>query len=230
MKLRFSLCCLLFLFVLTMPFGVSAQSYASAVLIDEFEVFPCSEFRFSMDNFMTELLKEPGSEGYILNSGPRQNLASIVWREELQKTQIEMRRFPISRITFDRSIASEKVVTQLWKIPQHGIRPVVSGQIKSLALDKTKPFFLIEDSFYNDSECPDVNHTKVFARFLKANPQARGNLVIFGTSTRELASREREVRSTLKAEGISPTRVKYFRRIYRYSPQFPKGVEYWYLP
>ncbi len=219
--------------ILLLAFGVSAngQKPPKAVLIDEFDVFPCSHFRSSLDLFMQELAKEPNSKGYVVNAGPKEKLVSIIWREELGKAQIELRQFESSRISFDRSISDGKVRTQLWKIPTGGEQPDVVNKDNSLSLaGRDKPFLLIEDNFFNDSECPDANYTRVFARFLHANPGSRGNLVIFGDTLRELRSREKTVTRAMAHEKIGENRIRVFRRLHRYNPEHPKGIEYWYLP
>lgn len=219
--------------ILLLPFGIGAngQELPKAVLIDEFDVLPCSSLRYLLDHFMTELAKEPTSRGYVVNAGPREKLVSIIWREELVKAQIELRQFENSRILFDRSISDRNVRTALWKIPNRGEQPEVANKDNSLSLaDRVMPFLLIEDNFFNDSECPDANYTRVFARFLHANPGSRGNLVIFGKTSREIRGREKTVTRAMADEKIGNDRIRVFRRLYRYNPEHPKGIEYWYLP
>lgn len=202
------------------------------VLIGDFEIFSCSEFRGLADHFMAELANDPNSLGYVVNSGPFEKLSTIVWREELIKAQMEFRNFDSSRVVFDRSDSAGTIRTRFWKMHSSKARPNIQNVDNSLSLSaRIKPFLLIEQTFYNDSECPDANYPLLFARFLDANPNARGNLVVYGTTSREIRRRENMALSQLVSTfKISRKRIKTFHRLVRNDPERPKGIEYWCLP
>ena len=209
-----------------------AQDRSGPTLIGDFESFPCSELRYLADQFMAELAKEPGSSGYVVNAGSFDKLSSLVWREELIKAQMEVRNFDKSRVVFERAELDGVVRTRLWKIPSLIARPEVENINNSLSLSTHKQqFILIKQTFLNDSECPDVNYPKLFARFLDANPQARANIVVYGQTSAEISRREKTMLTAMTSTfKIRPERIRTFRRLIRNDPEHPKGIEYWYLP
>jgi len=212
--------------------STQAQDRSGPILIGDFESFPCSEFRYLADQFMAELAKDPGSSGYVVNAGSFDKLASLVWREELIKAQMDVRNFDTSRVFFERAELDGAVRTQLWKMPSMVVRPKIENINNSLSLSPhKKPFILIEQTFFNDSECPDVNYPKLFARFLDANPQARANIVVYGQTSAEIWRREKTMITAMtSAFKIRRERIRTFRRRIRNDPGHPKGIEYWYLP
>jgi hypothetical protein len=208
-----------------------AQEKSDGVLIGDFEIFPCSEFRGTVDTLMAELAIEPDASGYVVNSGSFDKLSSLVWREELIRSQLELRKFESSRISFDLVESAGAPRTRLWKVSAKA-RPKIENINNSLSLTSVgEPFILTKQTFFNDSECPDVNYQRLFARFLKSNPRARGNLVIYGHTFKEIRSREKNaITELISTRGIERKRIRTFRRIVRNDPLEPKGIEYWYLP
>jgi hypothetical protein len=229
-------CCLLFVVgsiaIVSLSAGSVIAQPSEAKLFLEFETFACSEFRSLTDMFMAELAKDPKAIGYVVNTSPNDRLEVRVFREELIRSQIELRNFDRSRIVFERGDSDKSFLTQFWKAPDRENAPAIEHPNNSLTLSLvSKPRLLISHTFYNDSECPDLNYPRVFARFLEANPGSRGNLVVYGRSAREARGRERKTIQILTSQyGIAQKRIRVFTKIEPYDPIQPKGIEYWYLP
>jgi hypothetical protein len=209
-----------------------AQDKPDVVLFGDFESFPCSEFRGIVDTFMADLANDPDSYGYVVNSGSFDKLTSLVWREELIRSHLELRNFDSSRISFDLAESVGTPRTRLWIVSPRTPRPKIENVKNSLSLaSKREPFILTQQTFFNDSECLGENYPRLFARFLKSNPQARGNLLIYGRTSGEIRSRERNALFELVSTyGIERKRVRIFHRLNRNDPENLKGIEYWYLP
>ncbi len=223
---------LLFLLLLAcVPLSLYGQAETEPVLIGELETFPCSEFRGLTDQFLSDLANHAETYGYVVNSGPRSKRSSLVWREELILSQLEFRNFDRSRIKFELEESVGDVRTRYWRVSNSGPKPTVATMVNPLSLsDISKPFKLTEQTFFNDSECPDVNYSRMFARFLDSNPQSRGNLVVYGRSRSVLVKRENLVVRALTARGIARKRIRVFRRLIPDELAHAKGVEYWFLP
>lgn len=208
------------------------QDERKAVLVDEYSSYSCGDFRGRVDAFMAELADHSQWIGYVVNSGSANETIAKIVREEMIKAQVKLRRFDATRIEFARADAAGEPRTQLWRIQNWPSRPSIENVNNSYSLpEKEKPFVLVEDSYFNDSECPDVDYPRIVSNFLTENPHSRSNVVVYGTTIKEIERRERmAIQALVSKYKVDRKRLQLFRRIGASDPENPKGVEYWYLP
>lgn len=84
-------------------------------LFDEFGNVANNVVRGNIDNFITELQNNPGSQGYVLNYG---TAAQVRRRENLIRNQFELRGYPLSNIVFVNGGVESEIRTRLWIVPQ----------------------------------------------------------------------------------------------------------------
>jgi len=89
-----------------------------------------------------------------------------------------------------------------------------------------------EETKMGDQICPVVDDGEIFAKFLKENSGARGNIVIRDNSLTR--ARRKAARTKLDFEskyGISGSRLRTFTaKLTRPSNHDEAILEYWYLP
>ena len=197
----------LLLLISTVSFGQAGE----ATLVDKFNKIGCSDFRGRVDSFMADLADNPTTTGYVVLSGEQTYLDVFVGRRRLVESQFVLRNFDNNRIVFVRRAGLPNFETELWKVEKGGKLPFDYEANWPLALPrKSKPFVLITVGF-DESECPPMHESELVARFLKANPHSRTNIVIRCRGRNCFRDVKRVFKEELVTEnGVSQSRVKFY--------------------
>ena len=197
----------LLLLISTVSFGQAGE----ATLVDKFDEIGCSVFRGRVDSFMAELAANPATTGYVVLSGEQNYLDVFVGRRRLVESQFVLRNFDSKRIVFVRRAGLAKFGTELWKVGKGGKLPFDYEADWPLALPRnSKPFVLITAGF-DESECPPMHESELVARFLKANPHLRTNIVIRCRSRNRFRDlKEIVIKELVTENGVSQSRLKVY--------------------
>lgn len=196
----------------------------------------CEERQAMMDVFFVELNNEPSAMGYIFSFGSPRAVARV---EKQMRANLKWRKYDESRITFvNGGGRSKKPTVEFWIVPAgaEAPKPVLpdeneadfdTGENNTKAeIDPKKPFVHSRE-YYDGGSCvgedPEID-LEGYAEYLKANPKARGNIVILMMTKAEFRQREKEILDFLKFKGIARKRLRTFHQ------KTFGGVELWILP
>lgn len=199
-------------------------------LLDEFERTPCDEFKARLDFLSNNLSAHSSSTVYVVIFGQQDDIRANVFYEGMIVGYLKQRKLDADRVRFIHSSYKKKLTFQIWLVPSGVESPAFPIVEWSYKMPKTMtPYKFTWLNEYDDI-CPEVDGIGLYSEFLKANPEARGNIVIRDVTDR---ARRRLSRRTLtelsKKYGISRNRLRVF-----YANEKPDGVdqriEYWLVP
>ena len=204
------------------------QNSKESILVDEFGSYPCDGFRGRIDILLSELQRNPGWDGIVINMGRGEDEIWAVMREEMIRNHITFRGFDASRITYSRQPADE-FKTQFFRVPSS--HPEQSDFSKNYVLASVTTPVVLEDYDFDDL-CPPLNDLQLFATLLEQNQAARATILVRGRTLREARKKEKEVSHYLIDERkIAPSRLKLFLTE---KPDFDYGMdpvaEYRFIP
>jgi hypothetical protein len=228
MKLRKSIVILPFL-LLAFQICV-AQEKPKAVLVDEFGKVNYSNLRYSFDQFWTEIQKTPNSKGYIVIYGDKNEPLSKYYREVWLKEFISFRNFPASQLVFLYGEDKEELKTQFWIAPLGADRPTFAEDDWNYKLPKTiKPTVIhqtLELAEYGPEPLNLEFYIEFYSKFLNANPDSRGHLVIYDKSTKGF----NEARQPLFEQLVKKNKVRQNQLKFFYVKSKKSGIEFWFVP
>lgn len=222
--------------------GNSASEVGIIVVTPEARLFDrmknpqCEERQARMDGFFVELQNQPDATGYIFTFGSPRSVAKV---EKAMRANIKWRNFPSDRMVFvNGGGRSKKPTIEFWVVPAGADIPEPESPVEDEAdfdtsdntteveIDPKAPF--IHSSEYFDGGACIGEDTEIdlegYAEYLKANPKARGNIVISLMTKAEFREKEKEILDFLKSKGIAKKRLRTFHQ------KTFGGVELWILP
>ncbi len=220
-----------FLILLVSVLFCAGQEKPKAVLTDKFFGGTCDQFRSRLDNVLLPVYKESGSKAYVIFYS-EENLSDLVnfYMDQITGL-IPLRKFPAERITVVRAKKEGKPSLEFWRVPPGADDPPLAGELWTYKLAGLSKPFLFGNLF---SEACFTFTPKAYAGFLRANPNIRGNIIVYDKTP---AGRRREGISWLKTMAleykIPRDRLRIF---YRKSKSFEDGsgsypdVEFWLVP
>ncbi|PYS99555.1 MAG: hypothetical protein DMF63_10735 [Acidobacteria bacterium] len=221
--------------ILLLALGIQTNSQGTneAVLVDEYDSTPCDDFLGRLDFFLGEMRLHPDSKGLIVISNPAEERADGVMLQWMMEYQFEFRAFDSSRIEIVRA-DGDKFHHEFWRIPPGAATPKIenSGFGYRMSDTVTKPFMLANETKFGTQICPEIDDQRLFVEFLKANPSARGNIVVRDDSDENARKKARSILWKFKTKyGISRKRLRTFTaRLTQPASNDEPIVEYWYLP
>ena len=218
----------IYLLLSTSLFGQQLE----AILVDEHGEIPCDDTLGRIDSFFSELRNNPNDLGFVVISSTPENKHRVLFRQAIVQHQIKWRQFDATRIRFLRSKGAETRV-QFWRIPPGANAPDIEDVDLSYTIpENVKPFLMGEETKFGDQICPEVDDDEIFAKFLKENRTARGNLVVRDYSSKRARRTAAGVLRTFKQKyGIPASRLRTFTANFTLSSiHYEAVIEYWYLP
>ena len=209
------------------------QNVPKAVLVDDHGVTNCCDLRGRMDVFFSELMRDPAARGLVVLSTRAGNGVRTANRESMILTHAAFRGFPADRFDILRAVSGDddEVRVRYWIVPQGADRPEVEGVEANYALPAAARPFMLTATYPDDGLCPGIDDAEVFAKFLKDDPEARGNIVVRErTLTRAEAKGRRLLRRFESKYDIARERLRLFTGTRRANEYNVPLVEYWFLP
>lgn len=203
-------------------------------LIDEFGPIDCEYLLARLDAFFVSIQDSSASQGYAVIDVGDADLSSGLRFEQWISGNVKVRKFPQDRIKIVRTKTDGDFKIQFWLAPNSVVKPEISEKKWNFSFEKgLKPFIFAtnDDDF---GVCPGAEYLGLnhFAEYMKANPKARGNIVIKTPSYRTFVKEKQDLlRLIVEKYEISSRRLRFFRvskknlRI----PEFSE-VEVWILP
>lgn len=208
----------------------------TARLIDRMTNANCEDRQARMDNFFVELSNDPAAAGYIFSFGSPRAVAAV---EKRMRANIRWRRFDPTRMTLvNGGGKSKKATIEFWLVPAGADAPTPEPPVENEADFDTaetdakietgpKEPFIFSAEYYDGGGCVGEDtelDLEGFARKLKENPKARGNIVIILTTKAEFREKQKEILNFLTRKGIDRRRLRTFHQ------KTFGGVELWLLP
>ncbi|HKP69862.1 MAG TPA: hypothetical protein VJV05_11310 [Pyrinomonadaceae bacterium] len=211
--------------------GAAAQESNAPILVDEFENTGCCDIRARIDNFLQDVAIHPTDLGLIAIVGPKDKIVEKVFREELVRSHVLLRKFDPARLRFVRA-EGDTLKYAFWRLPAGSAMPELFGTDNTYIIDVAKPMMLYADYPYGDGGlCPAVERRELFTFFLAANPTSRAKVVIRGHSRRETARIQRELSRFLVNENeFDSLRIEFVHTSREDGRGFGPSTEYWFLP
>ncbi|HUR99675.1 MAG TPA: hypothetical protein VMZ26_16535 [Pyrinomonadaceae bacterium] len=209
------------------------QDLHQPILVEEHGSIPCDDSLARLDAFYADLYNNPGSSGFISIANAPEKRRDGVFRADWIPKYTRFRGFDLSRIKIVRTLNDGDLRVSFWRIPPGGIEPAVKVD-ESYELPRImNPFLFGWEDEIGDPICPPVDHTKIFARFLKANPSARANLVSRAKSLKTASRNAAHVVVKLvRTYRIPRSRIRIFLRHRELNPMASSLpiTELWFLP
>ena len=203
------------------------QLESKADLVDEFGTENCSQRRGRIDNLLETLGKNPSSKAYIIIYGEKNQPFAKHIQKSLLEAFFDFRRFGTDRLTFLQGKDEDNLRVQFWKVPSDSNMPNSEAGVWNYKLSPNiKPYKLYETSWINESECPDNFNAEFYSRFLLANPNLRGHLVIYEKSTKDFnQTRQKLIEELTGKNKVQRNQLRFF-----YVKSKESNVEFWYVP
>ena len=173
--------------------------------------------------------------GFISIANSPENRRDGVFRQQWITRYTRARNFDLSRIRIVRTLTEGDLRIRFWRIPPGATAPPLNLDESYEIPQTVKPFLFgweTRDDF-GDPICPAIDHGYIFARFLKANPSARANLVVRAKSLRSARRNSGLIVNRLvKKYGIKRSRIRVFlreRELSQLASWLPI-TEFWFLP
>ena len=180
---------------------VFAQEKAKAILVDEFGQTSCEEIWVRLDNFLIQLNENPGAIGTAEISGKIGDAHKDLYFESQINMYFLRRKIPRERWSIVRTRPGTERSFRFWLTPTGGDLPKINAAEWSLQYTKeTKPFVFGWGESYAEDVCLTADELGNLAQILKANPNARTNVVLVVRSQREYDRRRREVMKQLSED------------------------------
>ena len=210
---------------------VDGQVAPEAVLVDKYDhAAGCDEFIGRLDGYIGEMRLYPDWKAFIVIRIPPERRPSAVMLQEMMEAWFDSRGFDRSRLEIVRADGNN-FDREFWRIAPGATGPKIenSGFGYRMSDNVTKPFMLTTDE--PEQICPEIDHERIYAEFLKTNPSARGNIVVPGDSAAKARRRASSILRRFQVKyGISRNRLRTFTaRLAATNHDWPI-VEYWYLP
>lgn len=197
---------LLVFFFLGTGFGQEKGS----TLLNRFDKIPCSVFRGALDDFLVALSEDPTATGYVVLSDDA-NYLEVVQRRQMIENHIFSRNFDPKRVVFVRRPGMGRFELEFWKLDTDSQLGFSYASDWSYMLpDRSKPFVLLTGGF-DASECPEARDRELVAKFLKANPRSKVNVVIRCRGRNCFRETQRAFTDDLVVRnGLSRSRMRFF--------------------
>jgi hypothetical protein len=210
-----------------------SQEFPKAILVEEHGSIPCDDSSARLDAFYLDLYNHPGSTGFISIANAAEKRRDSIFRKDSIELYARMRQFDVSRIKIVRTLNDGEMRITFWRVPPGATDPTINIDDSYEVPRTTKSFMFGWEDNSADDICPPINHGEIFARFLKANPHARANLVSREDS---ILSAKRNatamVTKLVKRYGVPRGRIRIFlqeRKRSRLAAWAP-DIEFWFLP
>ena len=211
--------------------AVVAQEVPKAVLVDDHGATNCCDLRGRMDIFFSELMRDPAARGLVVLSTKAGNGVRSANRESMILTHAAFRGFPADRFDILRAVSGDdELRVRYWIVPQGAERPEVEGVEADYALPAAAKPFMLTATYLTDDLCPGIDDAEVFAKFLKDDPEARGNIVVRERTLGRAAAEGRRLIRKFAELGVAGTRLRVFTETRRANGYDVPVVEYWFLP
>lgn len=199
------------------------QENTKVQLFDEFGAINCDDLSHRIDKLMVNLNNDSSSVGYVVIYGSRNDPFYKYFQEHQLKTFIRFRNFDIKRIKFLHGGDEENLRTQLWKSSDNISKPDVKEIEWNYKLPPAmKPLKMHMDSWISEV-CDEIFSLEYYSKFLRANPNIRGNIVIIGSNMDKFHKVENNLSRKLTGKyKVSRHQLKFF-----YVKNRNSDVEYW---
>lgn len=203
-----------------------SQEKLKAILVQEFGDVNCDESSAIIDVLFTNILNEPNSKGYIVIYGSNEKPLKKYLYEMEFKADIMFRNFDTSRIIFLHGKNEKNIRIQFWKVPASADKPdFVEGDWNYRMPQDTKSLLLFKDSWIAEV-CHASYDIKLYSKVLLANPQLKGQMVIYAKSARNFYQTEKSLLNALVSQNKIPrNQLKFF-----YIRRKNSDVEFWLVP
>lgn len=213
--------------------SVYEQGPTEAVLVDDHGSIACDDTLGRIDGFFSELNRFPDNSGLIVLSAPQEEKSWLIFRQTIIEHQTKWRSFDARRFRLIRAISNVELKVQFWRIPPGADTPLIANVDMSYDIPRNvRPFMMGDETKMGDQICPEIDDQEIFARFLKENLAARGNIVIRDNSLAQARRRAARMKRTFESKyGIPSSRLRTFTgKLTQPSNHDEPIVEYWYLP
>lgn len=201
-----------------------AQETPGALLVDRLSWSDCEATKLRLVNFALQL--SPDSKGFIVIYGKKAETYRNPLFEELLTEVIDFWKIDRDRFTFVHGEDKEDFLAEFWEVPAGAEKPAYIEGNWNYAVNTKKPFMFNQDYQGMSGICEPTLRPELFSKFLSANPNLRGNIVIYETSVNKFRNAEKRLLNKLIREHkVARNRLKTF-----YVKDNFSGVELWLVP
>ncbi len=224
MKLRKILLILICLFaILQTSFG---QEKPQAILIDKFGKIINDDLLARFDSFYFSIY-DTNSKGYVIVHGTKDDPLTKYTFERHIKGCFRMGKRSDENFIFALAEDRDKFEVEIWKVPNGAEKPQFIDMPRDYKLDElTKPR-IVHKLNIADEYCPLFFDMEFYSKFLKANPNIIGKIIIYEKSLKNYQrERLKYLRDLTKTNGVALQQISFVRGKY----YGETDAEFWLVP
>lgn len=223
MKLRKSF---LFLLILLASFQIDFGQ-EKPILVDQFGRLSNDPLLARIDSFSQAVIAAENSKGYIINYGTEKDQLAKYINERRIRGCLRWMKYPEDKFIFALGADKNELRTELWKVASDKEKPLFDEIKRDYSLSKLIEPRLVYQSSWVDEYCPVSFDMEFYSRFLKANSNLTGKIVIRERTLKKYLKEKRKYfRELTKTENVSSRQIKFVRGKYRGEPD----TEFWFVP
>jgi len=217
----------LFLIILLASFQIYfGQEKPTAILFSRMGRSNCEDVGVRTSAFGFQLKDASNAQGFIVIYGKKGESYRNLRFEQFIKDVIDLMTFDRVRFTFVHGEERENLELEFWIVPTGAENPVYTEGNWNYELEVKKAFLFHENYSGPVGVCEPNSSPELYSKFLVANPNLRGNVVIYETSRGKFRQTEKRLLSELVDDNKVPrNKLKTF-----YVKEEFSGVEYWLVP
>jgi hypothetical protein len=190
--------------------------------VDQFGKIINDDLMARVDQFQ-EQLEKSGSVGFVILHGS--TLSKYLNKRRIEGCNL-WRRNPVDSFKFVFAPGQDDVSVEFWLVPKGFSAPKFTPTILDYKLPNLKQPLELTKSMATDEYCPTYFDLDWYADFLNANRRFTGRVVIDVKSEKVFRNRVYKYRKELFKRGISPSRIRYFRRHFNGE----RDEQFWLVP
>lgn len=216
--------------------GGFVQGQTKSSLIDEFQNPSCEDIWARLDGFLIQLNNNPDAKGTIAISGKSNDLRDDLYYDAMIRGYFLKRKVPASRWKIVRTPLERDRQVKFWLTAPGSMPPEIQVAEWSLEYSpEVKPFIFTwgENYMVEVTVCLYVDELALLARVLKANPEAKTNVVLKVRSRYEFTRRKRRsIAALVNDYSIRRSQIRIFKKSGFKGDRYgiEPNAEYWLIP
>ena len=203
-----------------------AQEQSKAILVERFGGLTNDPLQATIYNFIEDITKT-NSKGFIIVYGTKKSQLSKYLYERKIRGCFQWGNYSDNNFSFALGEDKNDFTIELWKVPVGAEKPRFEEAKRDYNLSQITQPHLIYQYSLSDEYCPLYFDMKFYSRFLNANPNIIGKIVIREkTLSKYNKEKQKYLQELTKTNKVSLKQIKFVRAKY----ESESDAEFWLIP